>query len=349
MPGPTPSNYSAWITTVDTTIGHLYSQLNPKVTYKEYVTTLPMKGSIYSAGWTGRMPKARPWFGSRVVHTPAPQTYQVEPIPYELTYGIDRFKLEDSDVNGESIFWRTLPDMVRQWQMQPEYEIRDLLEASGVQGGARQLGLDGTANFGLHYIDIYNPGFNGGGNKLFSGGQYSNDSRGGYVAPTGDTIGGALGTAQFSSVLQYMQAIPGEDGETLGVTPDVLLIPLTLQVEANFILKATLLAAPSWGAFSPLTGQVGTADNQLAKMGVRPVVNSYLRSPKDWYLFDATHPTAKPLLWIVREAPRTVPRINENDPIVFDSHRYTWGGWDRVCPAWDYAFLGHKSGPTAGA
>jgi phage major head subunit gpT-like protein len=344
----TAANYAAWITTVDTTVGHLYTQLNPKNTYREYVTTLPMKGSIYSIGWTGRMPKARPWYGSRVVYEPAMQIYQVEPIPYEITYGIDRFKLDDSDVNAsESIFWRMLPDMVRQWQMQPEYEIRDLLEATGVQAaGTRQNGLDGLTNFNTaHPIDIYNPGFNGGGNALFSGGTYCNKFTGGGVSINGTTIGGALGIVQFSSLWQYMQAIPGEDGETLGVVPDVMLIPLTLQDTAMFILKATLLASPTWGSFAQLTGQVGAADNQYVKVGVRPVVNAYLRNTKNWYLMDCSHPVAKPLLWIVREAPRTVPRVNENDPVVFDVHRYLWGGWDRVTPAWDYAFMSAVSGP----
>jgi phage major head subunit gpT-like protein len=348
MPGPTPSNYAAWITTVDTTIGHLYTQLNPKVTFKQWATELPMKGSIYSMGWTGRMPKARPWFGSRVVHTPAPQTYQVEPIPYELTYAIDRFILEDSDVNGESIFWRMLPDMVRQWQMQPEYELRDLLENTGIQTGARQNGTDGLTNYNTaHPIDIYNPGFSG-GNALFSGGTYCNDFRGG-VSINSVTVGGALSTTAFTSVCEYMSLIPGEDGEALGVMPDTMLVPGTLMVEAMFILQATLLAPPTYGAFAPSATQVGTSDNQLAKIGVRPVVDHFLRSTKNWYLMDCSHPAAKPLVFLTREAPRTVPRINENDPIVFDSHRYTWGGWDRVAPAWDYPFMSAKSGPTAGA
>lgn len=141
-----------------------------------------------------------------------------------------------------------------------------------------------------------------------------------------------------------MQSIPDESGEVFGVMPDVMMVPTTLQVEANFILTATFLASPVWGAFSPLTGQVGTADNQLRKIGVRPLINRWLKQTKRWYLMDCSH-SEKPARWIVREAPRTVPRINENDPIVFDSHKYTWGGWDRVAPAWGYSQLFARSGP----
>lgn len=340
----TPAQYAAWITTVDTTIGQIYSQMDPAETHTQWSSTISMQGSIWNAGWTGRMPKARPWFGSRVVHEPAAQTYQVEPIPYELTYGIDRFKFDDSAVNTTSIFWRELPDMAMQWRRQPEYELRDLLEASGIQGtNARQKGPDGLSAFNTaHPIDIYNPGQNFG--ALFSAGTYCNDFSGGGQTIDGTLIGGALSQTAFASLLQYGQMIPDESGEVLGVIYDAMIIPSTLQVEANFILKSTFLASPTWGAFSPLTGQVGAADNQLAKVGVRPIVNRFLRNTQNWYLADTSH-SMKPLLWIVREAPRTVPRIQENDPIVFDSHRFTWGGWDRVAPAWNFGWLMSRSGP----
>ena len=341
----TPSNYAAFITTVDTSIGSIYSEMDPAETWRQYTREHPMPGGSQIAfGWTGMSPKPRPWFGSRMQYQEAPQTYIVSPIPYELTLNIDRFTLDDSDPNAMSIFWRQLPDMARQWRRQPEYEIRDLLENAGIQTGARQNGLDQNTYFNTaHPIDFYAPTFNN-GSALFSGGTYCNDFIGGQTI-AGTVIGGALSTTSFSSLLQYMQSLPAEDGETLGIMPDAMIIPQTLQIEANYILKATLLASPTWGAFSPLTGQVGTADNQLMKMGVRPVINRWLRKTTRWYMADTSH-TEKPLKWIVREAPRTVPRVNENDPIVFDSHRYTWGGWDRVCPAWSYSWLMARSGPV---
>lgn len=340
----TPAQYAAWITTVDTRLSQIYSEIGAAETHNQWATTQTMQGSIYSAGWTGRMPKARPWYGSRVVHEPAPQTYQVEPIPYELTYALDRFKLDDSDVNGTSIFWRMLPDMVRQWRLQPEYELRDLLEAAGIQGTtARQQGLDGLSFFNAsHPIDLYLPAFNFGG--FFTGGVYCNDFIGG-VSVASVTVGGALSPTAITSINAYMKSIPGEDGEVLGVQPDVIMVPNALELEANIILKSMFWAPPTWGAFAPLTGNVGAADNMMARMGLRPLVNPYLRNPKNYYLFDTTH-GVKPLLWIMREAPRVVPRLQENDPIVFDQHKYTWGGWDRAAAAWNFSWLAARSGPT---
>lgn len=340
----TPAQYAAFITQVNTRAGQIYTEISAAETHGQWSSVETMQGSIWSTAWTGKMPKARPWYGSRVVHEPALQTYSVSPIPYELTYGIDRFKFDDSSVNGQSPFWRELPDMAAQWRKQPEYELRDLLEAGGVMGTTeRQTGMDGISFFNTaHPIDIYLPTFNFGG--LFTSGTYCNDFVGGQSIG-GITVGGAFSQTSFASMLAYMKMIPGEDGEVLGIMPDAIMIPTTLEIEANFILKAAFMAQPTWGAWAPITGQVGAADNMIARMGVRPIVNPFLRSPTKWYMMDTTH-SIKPMLWIVREAPRTVPRIAENDPIVFDSHRFTWGGWDRIAAAWSFSWLMARSGPT---
>jgi phage major head subunit gpT-like protein len=343
----TPAQYTAFITNVDTTASAVWAEQDAEETEGRWSTDHPMPGgSQLTLGWTGMMPKARPWFGSRVMYEPAGQTYTVSPIPYELTYTIDQFVLDDSDVNTMSIFWRMLPDMARQWRRQRCYETRDLLENTGVFTGSRQNGWDGLTYFNTaHPIDIYNTAFNP-NNVLFSGGTYCNDFIGGQTI-NGVTLGGALTTVSFSGLIEYMAMIPAEDGETLGIRPDALMVPETLKVEAQFILKATMLAPPVYGAWSQSANQVGASDNMLARMGVEPVVNPFLKKTTRYYLFD-TKRAFRPLLWVTREAPRTVPRVNPNDPIVFDQHRYAWGGWDRVCPAWGPSFLGLRSAPAGG-
>jgi len=341
----TPSNYAAYITTVDTTVGAIYTELDPALTYMQYTKVEPMTGgSIKSYGWIGMTPKPQPWFGSRKGYEPAPQTYQVEVIPYELTLNMDRFILDDSDPNAMSIFWQMLPMMARQWKRHPEYEIRDMLESRGIQSTTtRQSGMDGKLFFGSHPINLYNPTYNN-GSTLFSSGSYQNDFIGGYT-PAGQStvVGGPFGFASFTTMRAYMRSIPFEDGETAGVIPDAVMVPQTMEVEADFVVKSATVAPPIWGGFAPVTGQVGAADNPLAKLGVRVIVNPFLQYATRWYMGDLSH-SEKPVKWIVREAPKTIPRVAENDPIVWDSHRYAWGGYDRVAPAWGYSWLMARSG-----
>ncbi len=329
----TPANFATFITNINVMIGAVYNTDDVQSTYKEISTEVPCTTSQLTFGWTGLMPKMRAWFGARQPHQPAPQTYTVVPQPWENTYSIDRFNLDDDQYG---IYYRTLPDMARQAKRHPDYQIRDLLEASGVQGStSRQLGPDGLSFWNTaHPVDIYNAG----------AGTYVNDFTSGGVSIGGITVGGQLSPVAFTSMYEYMMTLKGEDGERLGVKPNALMHPPTLKAEVELILKSTFFAPPSWGAWAPMTGQVGAADNPLRRFGVVPIQNDFLASNTKWYLADTTK-SMKPLLWVVREPIITVPRMNENDPAVFDTHMFQWGQWARNAPGWNFSWLMARSGP----
>jgi phage major head subunit gpT-like protein len=142
-----------------------------------------------------------------------------------------------------------------------------------------------------------------------------------------------------------MTTINDDQGERLGIMPTKLMHPLTLKAEVELILKSTFFAPPAWGAFASIGSQVGAADNPLRRFGVEPLSNPWLASNTKWYLLDDTK-TVKPLLWIVREPVITVPRVNENDPVVFDTHMFQWGQWARNAPGWGFPYLMARGGPA---
>jgi len=326
----TPANFATFVTNINTMIGQVYATDPVDSYYKKICTELPVQSKIWEAGWTGLMPKMRVWFGMRQPHQPNAQTYQVNMIPYENTYEIDRFDLDDDQFG---IYYRMLPDMARQAQRQPDYETRDLIEGNGVFGGSRQNGFDGLTHWNTaHPIDVYDA----------SKGTYTNDTTGGQTVGS-TTVGGAIGEVALATIFEYGMTIKGEDGERLGVKYDTLMHPPTMRVTIELLLKSMFFAPPTWGGFAPVTSQVGAADNPLKRLGVTPLQNDFLSSNTKYFLLDTTKPM-KPFLWLNREATRTVPRINENDPNVFDRHVFQWGQWNRKSPAWSYAFLSHRSG-----
>ncbi len=338
----TPSGLLAFITNTSTLFGEVYTSLSQVPTIADKIaTTLPVTSETYIQAWTGMMPKARVWSGPRYVHEPAAQTYSVTPKPYELTYSIDRFKLDDDQFG---VYYRMLPDMARQIRRWPDYELRDLLEASGAYADAvSQAGLDGLSHWNTaHPVDLYDA------NK----GTYCNDFTGGGVAisypKTGGgtvstTVGGALSPVAFTTLWEYGSTLKGEDNEVLGVQYDTLMHAPQLKAEAELILRSTFFAPPQWGV--NITGQVGAADNPLKRFGVNALENKYLKNIYTWYMFD-TSAAMKPTTWALREAARVIPRVNEQDPVVFDMHRFLWGAWMRAAPAWSFAFLGARSGPA---
>ncbi len=327
----TPSGFNLFISTANTLIGQVYSDSTIPEIWKNYTSVMPSGGLQNVYGWTGMLPKPRVWKGARITVRANPQTYTLVNLPYEgPTVSIDRFHLDD-DMFG--IYYRQLPDQARQIRRLPDYWTRDLLEARGdFSGSTAQAGLDGLTAFNTaHNINLYAPAI----------GTYSNDFTGGGQTINGTLIGGAFSPTAFATLIEYGMTLKGEDNEPLGVYYNMVMVPAALKQEAELVMKSQFFAPPAWGT---ITGQVGAADNPLKRFGVEPLVNEYLTSNTKWYAFDTTK-SFKPLIWQVREAPVFTPRVNENDPLVFDTHHYAWGVWGRAVPGWSYSWLFARSGP----
>ena len=325
------AKFAIFFTTLNTMIGEAYSA-TPSV-FQEFTATIPTETEIHTDGWTGMLDQMRPWVGSRVAKEPAPQTYSVAVIPFEQTVTLDRFHLDDDKFG---IYYRTLPDMARQAKRWPDYQMRNLLEGAYPWGaGSYQLGLDGLTNFNTaHPVDLYDP----------SKGYYCNDFRGG-VSENGITVGGAFSPTAFATMYEYMSTLKAEDGESMDINPNKLIHPAQLKTEVELVLKNMMFAPPAWGT---ITGQVGAADNVFKRFGVEPVEYKLLKSATNWYMADTTKGGGA-FRWILRQAPIFVQRTNEQDPAVFDDHRYIYGDWGRAAPAWSFAWLAAKSGPVANA
>lgn len=338
-----PSNLNLFFSGANTVIGEVYEETDIQSVHPEFATEMPSSATQNVYGWTEMLPKARLWVGPRVVVEAAPLTYIVVNRPYEHTLGIDRFLLDDDRANW-GIYYRQMIDQVRQLKRQPDYWLRDLLEGLGAfatgQPGAPQNGFDGLTYFNTaHPVDPYNPNAT----------TYSNDFTGGAVnipggVPGGSganiAVGGAFGVNAFATLYEYMLRMLGEDLEPLGIVPNRLMVPVTLKTEAELVIKSTFFAPPAWGTIG---SQTGAADNPFMRFGVEVLVNKFLTSGSKWYLFDNTR-TVKPMMWQVREAPVYAQRVNEQDPVVFDTHRFLYGAWGRAAPAWGYSFLMCRSG-----
>jgi len=324
----TPAGFNLFITTVNTSIGQVYSDATIPEFHKAIATETPCASTQMVFGWTGMLPKMRIWQGSRVVVQPYPQTYTVIPVPLELTVSIDRFHLDDDQMG---IYYRTLPDQARQVRRQPDLMMRDMIENAGAFTGTIQNGMDGLTFFNsAHPVDLYSS----------AAGTYSNDLGSGGQTINGVLVGGLFGVTSIATMAEYMMRLKGEDGEPLGIYPDTVMVPPALMLESNLVLREASFAPPAWGT---ITGQVGAADNPLLRFGIKPLVNFYLNSATKFYMLDTTK-SYRPFQRVVREPYRMAPRVSENDPVVFDTHHYLWGWWGRETPAWGYSFLALRSG-----
>jgi phage major head subunit gpT-like protein len=346
----TPNNLSYLFTAIETRYGLAYSM--PELVYPRIATTYPVGTEQWVSAWIGMTAKLREWVGSRVVRTPAPQTYLVPIKLFEKTDGVDKFKVLD-DTWG--VYFPVVANLGIQAAKWPDYQMRDLLQNQGSWTGPFQLGTDGLTHWNTaHPVDYYDA----------SKGTYPNDYTSGGVTINGTLIGGALSANGFATVCEDMGRRKNESGESQDVEPDLTLAPNMLKLPFMTILNAQFIGLPVIGTLG--TGTVPTAGGTANANA--PLVGSTenalkgwtdLKIWKDiggsgsigggtwdqvWYVLDTTKPI-KPFSWLLRMAPAFAFLIAPTDAVVFNTHQFLYGVEARGSAAWALPFLGSRSGP----
>jgi phage major head subunit gpT-like protein len=346
----TQTNLQLFFTAFETRFWTAYG--TAPVVYQKLATTYPVGTEQWVSGWLGMVDKMREWIGPRITHTPAPQTYLVPMQLFELTEGIDQFRLED-DTYG--IYNPTVSFMGLQAAKWPDYQLRDLLQNQGSQGGFRQTGIDNLSYFNTaHPVDFWDA----------SKGTFPNDYTAGGVTINSVLIGGGLASNAFATVWEDMARRKSESGEAWGVMPDLAVTGPMLKLPMDTILQAQFIGLP-------VIGTIGIGNTQTA--GMPAPVNSPLIGASEnmvkgwtdrlmwpdlggstaigggtydsvWYVGDTSKPV-RGLSWLLRQAPDFTYRIRPEDPVVFDTHTYQYGSKARGAPAWGFPQLFSRSGP----
>ncbi len=335
------SNLNLFFTAMETRFWQAYKVAAPWST--QLATPFPVGTEQWVSGWTGMLEKMREWVGPRIVRTPAPQTYMVPMQVFELTWGIDKFKLK-WDQHG--IYGSHFAHHGTQNAKWPDYQLRDLIFGLGSQGGSRQLGTDGLSHWNTaHLVDVYDAGK----------GTYCNDFRGG-VTVDGVNVGGALSPNAFKTLFANMSTRKSDNGEALGLVPDLVVGSSMLKGEMDVVLKNQFIAPSQYGGIG--TGPVGTANGPFVgamnnpTMGwadslIVPDFAITAATQSQWLLLQTKGMPMLPFSWLLNQAPTLTPRTDPADPVVFDTRQFVYGSEAVGAPAWSLPFLSSISGPTA--
>lgn len=66
--------------------------------YGLIATTVPSTAKDNKYGWLGKLPNMRQWIGDRVVHGLAEHDYAIKNLPFEMTVSVDRDDIEDDNL-----------------------------------------------------------------------------------------------------------------------------------------------------------------------------------------------------------------------------------------------------------
>lgn len=207
-------------------------------------------------GWLANLPQMRELVGSRVMQNIAERSYDIVNKDRDLSLEIHRDQIETAIMGGFSMPMRALGETAAKYP--------DKLIATLMQSGSSSLCFDGQYFFDTdHPVSLSNAGLS----------TYSNT----------DASGKSLTLDNYVAARAAMMARKGENGEVLGVIPNLLVVPPQLEhiarqiVMADFVVN-TAGATPAAGAAMMTNVMKGTADVLM--------IPELANEATTWYLLD---------------------------------------------------------------
>jgi phage major head subunit gpT-like protein len=235
--------------------------------------------------------KMRRWIGPRVAQNLSERVYQLFNQKFEGTVELDR---DDVKFDNLGMFQsQVVPQLGFAAKKHPDSLALDIL----VNNSA-------TAFDGLPLFSNAHLTYNGTGT-------YSNDFT---TAP--------FSAANFNAAWAAMTAYTGEDGTSLGITPNLVIGGSLMKLPFLQVLNATNTVQTVVGTSTTNITTAAAVDNQLkgwADMLIIPEMTG-----TSWYLAD-TSKGIMPLIYQENEAPFIRSRDNLLDPKVFDQDMFTYG------------------------
>ncbi len=247
------------------------------VHYEEVGTIVPSSASEEEYKWLGRVPRLQEWVGERTIQNLAAYSFVIKNKDWEATIELDRNDIEDDQIGIYRPLIASLGVAARQ---HPDEILFDLLSA----------GFTNTCYDGQFFFDTDHS----------EGGSGTQSNKG----------TAALSATSYQDAYAAMMSINDDQGEPLGVTPSLLVVPPQLRATALQILEAEHLS----------NGETNI-NRHSAKLLVAPRLAS---NPNYWFLLDTSKPI-KPLIFQQRQVPEFVSQDQPDDESVFMHRKFRYG------------------------
>ena len=267
-------------------------------TWQKMAMEVPSNSGQNDYTWLSKSPKMRRWVGAKVVKALEAYKYVVVNEDFEATVEVDRNHIEDDQLG--------IYQPQAQMAGYSAAQLPDELVYEVVSGGFTKLCYDGQ-----YFYDTDHPvGAASVSNKI-------------TVALSNATL--AAAQASYGAARTAMKKFKDEEGRSLNITPNVLLVGPALEDMARMLLTNDKLADDKPNPFK------GTAEL---------VVDGRIQSDTEWHLLDTTKPV-KPFVYQPRKKPVFVSQTNPEAEDVFSLKKYKFGAEARAAAGygfWQLAF-----------
>lgn len=272
--------------------------------------------------WTDLIQQMRLWFGDRVAQSIAARAYLLANNDYEITLEVGRNRINDDAAGVFSGLGEKIAVSAGRW---PDQLMTNALK----NGDTTALqAYDGLPFFSAsHLINLDDPN-SGVQSNLFT------------TAGSGATL---LTSANVAIVRAALRGWLGANNQPIGVIPDLIQVPTSLEIAAKQINSAATTApAVATGQNAPNVQQTNVLEG-LADTFVNP----YLSSAQQWYMHDTKNVGAmlKAFIFQLRQKQTYTVRMAANDPSVWDRKVYLHGVDARGNAGCSFPFLAAKCGP----
>ncbi|MBN6515551.1 Mu-like prophage major head subunit gpT family protein [Acinetobacter pittii] len=250
--------------------------------WQEIAMEVPSAAAYENYKWLGAIPQMKPWVGKKNINKLEKYDYVIKNVPYEATIEISRDDIEDNQIAGLTIQADSVGVSAKKHPDQLVYQA--------VNGAFQNKCFDGQPFFSTSHKVGKETVSNKGTKKL--------------SAATNVAADASYGAAR-RAMLEYAD----ETGESLGVVPNILLVPPALEAEAKRLINNEKLGD---GSENPYRG--------TAKI----VVSGRIKDPNQWFLLDTTKPV-KPFIYQKRKAAQLVRSTSPDSNNVFMEGVYYFG------------------------
>lgn len=246
-----------------------------KTDWDKVATKVPSETGEESYKWLGKIPRMREWIGDREIQNLTGSDYTIKNKDFELTIGVDRNDIEDDKIG---VYNPVVQDIAQSTATFPDTLVFKLL-------------TDGFTN------------------KCYDGQPFFSDSHKIGKKTVVNKGTKALSIDSYAEARRNMMSIKDENGESLRIIPDTLVVPPALEDTARKILFAD---------------QIDGTTNIYKDTAKLLVVPELAGNDAAWYLLCTSKPL-KPIIYQERKAPKFSALIDDKDENVFMRKQYLYG------------------------
>lgn len=269
--------------------------------YEKFTSVIPSSSASNKYGWLGSIPFMRKWIGEREIQKVTENDYTIKNEKFESTIGIMRDDIDDDNLGI--------------------YRVQVELLASNAKLHAQERSFERVIKGFVEKCYDGNPFFSS--NHKVGDKTYSNTS----------TL--KLSPASYGAARASMRNIKDENGKSLNIKPNLLVVPPTLEEDAHLLLTADQID----GTSNPWKGS--------AELLVSSEISNDA-NPDNWFLFDTSRPV-KPIIFQERKPAKFTSLTKDTDENVFMRDEFLYGVDSRDGSGygfWQMAFgsTGHTAG-----